>query len=150
MSAALFAGCADKGGQLQNKVDEYAVVEVNSPLMDKLSDKDKQVLNLFRQAGSIIDDLFWKQTFGDKNLMLSLPDQASKKYAMINYGPWDRLDNNRAFVEGYGAKPLGANYYPQDITSEEFAAFDDPDKNSLYTVLRRNEDGSLKCVWYRD
>ena len=150
MSAALFAGCADKGGQLQNKVDEYAVVEVSSPLMDKLSDKDKQVLNLFRQAGSIIDDLFWKQTFGDKSLMLSLPDQASKKYAMINYGPWDRLDDNRPFVEGYGAKPLGANYYPQDITAEEFEAFDDPDKNSLYTVLRRNEDGSLKCVWYRD
>ena len=150
MSAALFAGCADKGGQLQNKVDEYAVVEVSSPLMDKLSDKDKQVLNLFRQAGSIIDDLFWKQTFGDKSLMLSLPDQASKKYAMINYGPWDRLDDNRPFVEGYGAKSLGANYYPQDITAEEFEAFDDPDKNSLYTVLRRNEDGSLKCVWYRD
>lgn len=149
--SAILSSCADGArADLQSKVDEYAVVEVNSPLMDRLSDKDRQVLNLFRSAGNVIDDMFWQQTFGDKSLMESLPDKAARDYAMINYGPWDRLDDNLPFVEGYEAKPAGANYYPADITPEEFAAFGDPAKDSPYTVLRRGEDGKLRCVWYHD
>jgi hypothetical protein BACCOPRO_00624 len=147
----LFTSCAEKNkSELQKKVDEYAIFEVTSPLLENLSDRDKEVLNLFRLAGNVIDDLFWKQTFGDKALMEGLADPAARDYAMINYGPWDRLDDNTPFVEGYGVKPLGCRYYPEDITAGEFAAFNDPDKNSLYTVLRRGEDGALKCVWYRD
>lgn len=149
--AAAAVSCSEGGHvDLQQKVDEYAVVKLSSPLMETLSDKDKQVLNLFRAAAVVTDDLFWQQTFGDKSLMESLGDQAAKDFAMINYGPWDRLDDNAPFVDGYGDKPAGANYYPQDITPEEFAAFDDPDKNSPYTVLRRDDSGNLKCVWYRD
>lgn len=131
---------------IQSKVDEYAVVEVKSPLMDGLSDKDRQVLNLFREAGKVADEIFWKQTFGDKELMVSLQDEAARDYAMINYGPWDRLDANAPFVAGYGEKPLGANYYPADMTEKEWQAFDDPDKDSQYTVIRRDDDGNLKCV----
>ena len=149
MGAILF-GCREPRADIRKKVDEYAVVKVSSPLITGLSDKDKQVLNLFRQAGQLIDELFWEQTFGDPSFASSLKDGAEKMYAGINYGPWDRLDDNRPFIEGYGEKPLGANYYPADITPEEFAAFGDPDKNSPYTVLRRDEKGNLKCVWYRD
>ena len=149
--AAAAVSCSEGGHvDLQQKVDEYAVVKLSSPLMETLSDKDKQVLNLFRAAAVVTDDLFWQQTFGDKSMMESLGDQAAKDFAMINYGPWDRLDDNAPFVDGYGDKPAGANYYPQDITPEEFAAFDDPDKNSPYTVLRRDDSGNLKCVWYKD
>jgi fructose-specific component phosphotransferase system IIB-like protein len=36
------------------------------------------------------------------------------------------------------------------MTKEEFNAWDNPDKNSPYTLIRRNEDGSLKTVWYHD
>ena len=68
----------------------------------------------------------------------------------INYGPWDRLDDNRPFVDGVGEKPDACRYYPQDITPEEYSSFGDPDKGSLYTVLRRDEKGNLKTVWYRD
>lgn len=143
-------GTQTDNNPLKEKVESYAVVEVKSPLYDALSDNDKEILSLFRQAGEIMDQLFWKQTFGDKAVMESLTDEHARTYAIINYGPWDRLDSNKPFIEGYGEKPLGCQYYPQDITKEEFEAFQDPDKNSLYTVLRRNEDGSLKCVWYRD
>ena len=141
--AAAVTGCQEPKADIQKKVDEYAVVKVSSPLMDNLSDKDRQVLNLFRQAGKVIDGLFWKQTFGDPDFASSLNDEAERMYAGINYGPWDRLDDNRPFIPGYGEKPLGANYYPADITAEEFAAFSDPDKNSQYTVLRRDEQGNL-------
>lgn len=150
-TALAVAACVqNENTALKEMVESYAVVEVTSPLYDALDENDRKIVGLFRQAAEIMDDLFWKQTYGDKAEMEALADEYAKAYAMINYGPWDRLDDNNPFVEGYGAKPLGCRYYPEDITTEEFAAFDDPDKNSLYTVIRRNEDGSLKCVWYRD
>ena len=150
-TALAVAACVqNEPSALQEKVESYAVVEVKSPLYDALSENDKKIIDLFRQAGEIIDGLFWKQTFGDKAEMDALKDEYAKAYAMINYGPWDQLDDNKPFVEGYGEKPLGCQYYPQDMTKEEFEAFDDPDKLSLYTVIRRDENGALKTVWYRD
>ena len=145
------ASCATRSeNELKEKVESYAVVEVTSPLYDALSENDKKIVALFREAADIMDGLFWKQTFGDKTLIDALPEGYAKDYAMINYGAWDHLDNNSPFIEGYGEKPLGCQYYPQDMTAEEFAAFDDPNKLSLYTVIRRDENGALKTVWYRD
>ncbi len=144
-----FAACTNKD-TLKENVESYAVVEISSPLYDALSENDKKIIALFKEAGEIMDGLFWKQTFGDKALIEALPDGYAKEYAMINYGAWDHLDDNKPFLEGYGEKPLGCQYYPQDMTVEEFEAFDDPDKLSLYTVIRRDENGALKTVWYRD
>ena len=147
---AMTACCNECKKQLQEKVESYAVVEVSSPLYDALSENDKKIVGLFREAAEIMDGLFWKQTFGDKSLIENMPDGYAKAYAMINYGPWDHLDNNNSFIEEYGVKPLGCQYYPQDMTMEEWEAFEDPDKLSLYTVIRRDENGALKTVWYRD
>ena len=150
-TALAVAACGQtKESDLKEKVESYAVVEVTSPLYDALSENDKKIVDLFRQAGEIMDGLFWKQTFGDKAEIEALPDGYAKTYAMINYGPWDHLDNNAPFVKGYGVKPLGCQYYPQDMTMEEWEAFEDPNKLSLYTVIRRDENGALKTVWYRD
>ena len=150
-AAIAVAACAQKENtDLKEKVESYAVVEVSSPLYDALSENDKKIVGLFRQAAEIMDGLFWKQTFGDKSELESLKDEYQKAYAMINYGAWDHLDDNKPFIEGYGVKPLGCQYYPQDMTMEEWNAFDDPDKLSLYTVIRRDENGALKTVWYRD
>ena len=147
---AMTACCNDCDKQLQEKVESYAVVEVTSPLYDALSDNDKKIVALFREAADIMDGLFWKQTFGNKAEIEALPDGYAKAYAMINYGAWDHLDDNNPFLEGYDAKPLGCQYYPQDMTMEEWEAFDDPDKLNLYTVIRRDENGALKTIWYRD
>ena len=150
-TAFAVAACGQTSdSDLKGKVESYAVVEVNSPLYDALSENDKKIVSLFRQAGEIMDGLFWKQTFGDKAAIDALPDGYAKQYALINYGAWDHLDDNKPFVEGYDAKPLGCCYYPQDMTMEEWNAFEDPDKLSLYTVVRRDENGALKTVWYRD
>ena len=149
-AAIAVAACAQKDDTLKAKVESYAVVEVKSPLYDALSENDKKIVALFREAADIMDGLFWKQTFGDKSLIEALPEGPEKAYALINYGAWDHLDNNAPFIKGYDQKPLGCQYYPQDMTVEEFEAFDDPDKLSLYTVIRRDENGVLKTVWYRD
>ena len=150
-TAIAVAACVQNNdAQLKEKVESYAVVEVSSPLYDALSENDKKIVDLFRQAGEIMDGLFWKQTFGDKADIEALPDGYAKDYALINYGAWDHLDDNKPFIKGYGAKPLGCRYYPQDMTMEEWNAFDDPNKLNLYTVIRRDENGALKTVWYRD
>ena len=112
-AAIAVAACAHKNdADLKTKVDSYAVVEVTSPLYDALSENDKKIVALFREAADIMDGLFWKQTFGDKSLIEALPDGDAKTYAMINYGAWDHLENNAPFINGYGEKPLGCQYYP--------------------------------------
>ena len=147
---AVAACCQKNDTALKTKVESYAVVEVKSPLYDALSENDKKIVALFREVADIMDGLFWKQTFGDKAEIEALTNEYEKAYALINYGPWDHLDNNNSFIASYGAKPLGCQYYPQDMTMEEWNAFEDPDKLSLYTVIRRDENGALKTVWYRD
>lgn len=135
---------------MKAKVEEYAQVELKSDLVNNLNDKEKELVKIFFQVGEITDDLFWQQTFGDKSQLDTITDSYAKECAMIHYGAWDRLDNNKPFLAGYGEKPAVCNYYPHDITAEEFDAFEDANKNSWYTVIRRNEDGSLKSVWYHE
>lgn len=135
---------------MKAKVEEYAQVELKSDLVNNLNDKEKELVKRFFQVGEITDDLFWQQTFGDKSQLDTITDSYAKEFAMIHYGAWDRLDNNKPFLAGYGEKPAVCNYYPHDITAEEFDAFEDANKNSWYTVIRRNEDGSLKSVWYHE
>jgi hypothetical protein len=136
--------------EMQKLVDNYAEVELKADL-SHLSGNQKELIKKLLEVSEIMEELFWKDAIGDKEEFLSkITDEAAKRYAIINYGPWDRLNGNEPFIEGYGPKPAGANYYPKDITELEFDEFDNPDKNSWYTLLRRNDDGSLKCVWYHE
>jgi len=73
---------------------------------------------------------------------------STKKLIKINYGVWDRLDGDKVFVEGIGSKPKGANFYPKDMTKEEFESFADKGKDSQYSIIIRKEDGSLENVPY--
>ncbi|MCL2435509.1 MAG: Zn-dependent hydrolase [Lentimicrobiaceae bacterium] len=137
--------------EMQRKVAEFAYVTLSAPeLMAQLSEKELQLIPIFIRIADIMDHLFWLQTFGERTILDTIADPYALDFANINYGPWERLADNKPFVSGFGEKPLGAQYYPEDITMEEFKAFGDPDKESHYTVLRRNEDGSLKTVWYRE
>lgn len=132
------------------RVNEFARVRLTTDL-SKLTDKEKQMLPLLIEIAKIVDDLYWQQTLGDKNTFLdSIKDTLTRQFAMINYGPWERLNGNKPFMEGFGEKPAGANFYPKDMTKEEFEAWKDPDKTSLYTLIRRNDDRSLKSVWYHE
>ena len=151
MASTLFA-CSSQQQEspMKAKVEEYAHVELKSDLVSGLNDKEKELVKIFFQVGEITDNLFWKQTFGDKSKLDTITDPYAKEFAMIHYGAWDRLDNNKPFLGGYGEKLDVCNYYPHDITAEEFEAFDDANKDSWYTIIRRNDDGSLKSVWYHE
>jgi len=136
--------------EMQKKVASYAEVTLTTDL-SKLSDRDKQMIKKLIEVADIMDELFWLDAIGDKNEFLSsIKDADTKRFAEINYGPWDRLDGDKPFVEGYAEKPLGANYYPKDITNEEFEAWDNPDKMNWYSVVRRDDDNKLKHVYYHE
>lgn len=140
----------DAGTDVDQRLAIYAPFTLTADI-SHLSEKEKQMLPLLFDAAQIMDDIFWKQTIGNKEAFLSaIKDVNARKFAEINYGPWDRLNGNQPFIAGIGPKPKGANFYPVDMTNEEFESLDDPNKASLYTLIRRNEDGSLRAVWYHE
>jgi hypothetical protein len=115
-----------------------------------LSDEQREMLGLLIDAAEIMDGLFWRQAYGDdyKQLLENVGVGDAGRFAEINYGPWDRLDDNRPFIEGAGPKPLGANFYPADMTKEEFESAYLPGKMGLYSLVRRDENGDLTLVPY--
>ena len=135
-----------KGAQL---LENYALVTIPAPDLSGITDNGKEVLNLYRFAADEADAIYWKQSFGSKDVFNGLQDPAERTFAEVNYGPWNRIDK-QPFLEGYGDKPAGACFYPADMTDEEFRALKDPAKNSPYTLIRRKDDGSLETVWFHD
>ena len=128
----------------------YAPFELTADI-SHLSEKEVEIVGILFKVARIMDGLFWQQTIGGKaDFIPAIADKSTKRFARINYGPWDRLNNNKPFIAGVGEKPRGANFYPADMTKEEFETFDDPNKTSLYTLIRRDENGSLKTVWYHE
>ena len=135
---------------MNQNLNKYVPFKLTSDL-SILTENERKMLPLLIKAADKMNALFWYEAYGDKETLLSkIDEQATKKFVEINYGPWDRLDGNKSFVEGIGAKPLGANFYPADMTKDEFNAFNDVAKSSLYTFVRRNEEGSLKTIWYHE
>lgn len=136
--------------QASELVDKYTEVTLTSDLSN-LSDNQKKMVGLLIEAADIMNGLFWYEALGDKATFLdSLENESLQRFAEINYGPWDRLEGNAPFIKGVGPKPAGANFYPQDMTKEEFEQADLENKASLYTFLRRDEEGNLKTVWYHE
>jgi hypothetical protein len=134
----------------QKLVDQYAEFELTTDL-NLLTEKEKQMLPILIEVADIMEELFWKDAIGDKTEFLSqLNDPAAIAYSKINYGAWDRLDDNNAFLEGFGAKPKGANFYPKDMTKEEFDAIEDEMKTDWYTKIVRDEDGKLRVAPYHE
>lgn len=166
LAAAVFIGCKDEekepvaentetssmaaeGVDVESRVNDYAEVELTTDL-SVLSENERKMIPLLIEAAKITDELFWYQAFGGKDTLMANVDGAVARYAEINYGPWDRLHNMEPFVKGYGEKPASANLYPADMTKEEFQKAELPNKESLYTFIRRNDQGELETVWYHE
>ncbi|MBM3421235.1 MAG: Zn-dependent hydrolase, partial [Bacteroidetes bacterium] len=116
-----------------------------------LTPSEREITGILIDAAAEMDNVFWMQAYGNKDEFLgSIESEYARAYAMIHYGPWDRLNNNAPFIPGYGEKPPMAQFYPADMTVEEFEAWDDPGKSSLYTVIRRDADGKLVSIPYSE
>jgi hypothetical protein len=115
----------------QVKPDIKGIVEQFAPTQIGVKEKDiapalRPVIRKLVEASKIMDGLFlvqvddrnpqWREEIekcGDKDL-LALFD--------IMAGPWNRLDSNKPFW-GKLEKPLGAGFYPRDLTKEELEAW---------------------------
>lgn len=149
-----FVACNEKPAKqaevtpTQKLVNQYAEVELTTDI-SILSENEKQMLPILMEVADIMEELFWMDAVGNKaDFLAKLTDPAAIAYSKINYGPWDRLANNEAFLAGFEAKPKGANFYPADMTPEEFDAIEDEMKTDWYTKIQRDENGVLKVVPY--
>jgi hypothetical protein len=91
-----------------------------------LDENQKIVVQKLFEAAKIMDELFLEQVYS-KNFEIreklqnsnDPKDKLTLEYFNIMFGPFDRLDHDKPFY-GNEEKPLGANFYPEDITKEEF------------------------------
>ncbi len=134
------------------ELTRYATVKLTSDLTH-LSSNQKKMLGHLIEASKQMDAAFWYQALGDRT-GFTFESRLLERHFNINYGPWDRLKGNRSFIEGVGPKPAGANFYPPDLTKQEFEAYvnEHPDAagqlKSLYTFVRRDESGKLTAIPY--
>jgi hypothetical protein len=150
----IFAGMActptqdNYNEEMKANVSKFTEVTLSADL-SWLSDNEREIIRLLIQAADLMEEVFWMQAYGDKeDLFGRIENEYALEYAKIHYGPWDRLAGNAPFVPGYGAKPEGAGFYPEDMTKEEFEAWDEPTKTSLYTLIRRDREGNLISIPY--
>jgi len=158
---ALF-GCTQKQADttaiayVNEQLEKLAPVELQCDL-GSLSVNDKKALAKLVQAGEIIDRLFLLQVSPDNPQLLEQLQNDAKAQAYLDlfkvmFGPWNRLEEHTPFIK-VGEKPLGAGFYPPDMSKEEFlAAFaNNPDLEkqfiSEFTVIRRDSAG-LQAIPY--
>lgn len=148
------ASLPTKPSSIEKKLAQYTSVRLGARL-DRLTENERKMVPLLIDAARAMDAIFWQQAYGNRDSLLEqLDDPATRRYAEINYGPWDRLDNNSPFVEGVGPKPAGAGFYPHDMTKDELEAAAKRSPNhakalkSLYTIVRRDSSGALVAVPY--
>lgn len=130
----------------------YTTVRLTSDL-GGLSEQERDMIPLLIQAANEMDSIFWVEAYGRRDsLLASIEDEALRRYVEINYGPWDRLNDNEPFIQGVGPKPAGANFYPSDMTKEEFesAAAEGETLKSLYSMVRRDSAGGLVGIPYHE
>ena len=133
-----------------SRFDIYATVRLTADL-SHLDEQQKAMIPLLIEASRIMDELYWLQAVGDKDAFLaSIDDPRERRFAEINYGPWDRLAADQPFIETYGPKPLGAQFYPADMSKEEFEAWQQEGKDGLYSLVRRDEAGQLTLQPYSE
>lgn len=150
----IFFSCQKNQGKvsmIDQKIAQFApiLLKYDETILDV---RQKKVVAKLIEAAKIMDELFLEQVFSkNKEIKSKLEnskdqnDQKVLKYFEIMYGPFDRLDHNRPFYGDY-KKPAGANFYPEDMTKDEFEKWieahpeDKDDFISEFTVIRRQDD----------
>lgn len=164
ISASLLTACTNTSNSDSNKKTNVQTdslldyVAQRLPIYEKvklttninqLSVNDRKILPLLIQAAEIMDDLYWKQAYPQRDsLLATIKDEKTREFFNINYGPWDRLNNEKPFVAGVGAKPEGASFYPYGITKEAIEKSDLADKFGAYSVIQKDTTGKLTTVPY--
>lgn len=137
---------------LQDYVDQrlaiYEKVKLTTDL-NSLTISERKVLPLLIEAAKIMDDLYWKQSYPQRDSLLNtIKDEKTKQFLMINYGPWDRLNGDKPFVNGVGPRTDGGTFYPAGMTKEALEKSDVKDKFGLYSVIRTEQDKLISVPYH--
>jgi len=158
----MFISTAQNGDlELARKIARFSPTTLTADT-SKLTPKDRQALDKIIAAAKLLDPLFLRQVWSG-NEALEKKLQADKSgagrlrlhYFYINDGPWSRLDEKKPFIEGVPEKPHGANYYPEDMTKEEFNTWlqslpeaEKQKATGFFHLIRRGPDKKLTIVPY--
>src|SRR2546421_4714223 len=148
---------------LNEKIRRFAPTPLTANTA-QLSPGDRKALQRIIAAAKYYDALYLRQIWSGNEALLkkleagkSLLGRLRLHYFMINKGPWSQLDDNEPFIEGVPRRPPQANFYPADITKDEFNAWlntltpDEKEKATGYFyTIRRGSDGKLKTVPYSE
>ncbi len=134
------------------RLAQYKTVRLTADISG-LTPHQRQMIPLLIDAAREMDSIYWREAYGNgDSLLASLTDPQVRRYAEINYGPWDRLANDSSFVAGVGPKPAGAAFYPAGVTAAQIdsAAAADSALKSQYTVVSRDSAGHLSARPYHE
>lgn len=140
---------SDSSMTIDDRLDQYTEFTLTADV-SSLSENQKKMIPLLVDAAKAMEEVFWMEAYGNKGQLMSGLSEKKQRFAEINYGPWDRLNGNEPFLDGVGSKPEGANFYPADMTKEEFEKWDSEAKDDLYTLVRRDDSGNLTTVPYHE
>ena len=147
---------------LAKKIARFAPTTLTADV-SKLSARDARALAKIIAAAKLLDPLFLRQVWSGNDALYeklkadkSVVGRQRLHYFLINDGPWSRLDNNEPFIEGVPReKPAQANFYPDDITKDEFNSWlnslPDSEKEKAtgyFFTIRRDANGKLISVPY--
>lgn len=141
----------ERKSMIEQKIRQFSRTELKYD--DSILDtRQKLVVEKLYQAAKIMDKIFLDQVYSKNREILNKYTGAKTEegrftyyYFKIMFGPFDRLDHNKPFYGNY-EKPMGANFYPEDMTKEEFNNWisshpeDEQAFKSEFTVIRRNGD----------
>src|SRR5256714_1638856 len=152
-----------EAAELNKKIRRFAptVMTANTT---RLLPSDRKALQKIIAAAKLYDALYLRQIWsGNESLWKKL--EADKTplgrlrlhYFMINKGPWSQLDDNDPFIEGVPKRPATANFYPEDMTKDEFnswlntlSAEEKEKATGYFYTIRRDANGKLKTVPYSE
>jgi hypothetical protein len=150
--------------QLQEMTARFAPVELRVDT-SKLSAGDRSALVKLIQAARVVNHIFLQQIWSGNpalydrlRLDTSPVGKARLEYFQLNKGPWSDLDDHKAFLADVPErKPLGANFYPPNMTRDKFESWAKtltPEARTqaegFFTVIRSGENGKLRAVPYSE
>ncbi len=147
---------------LAAKIARFAPTVVKADT-SRLSPGDAKALQKILEAAKLMDAIYLRQVWsGNVAMQARLGADESPagiellRYFRLNVGPWSRLDGNEPFVDGAPVKkPVGAGFYPEDMTKDEFEAWvktlPEPEQKQatgFFHAVRRDAKGKLRLVPY--
>ncbi|MCZ6701481.1 MAG: peptidase [Ignavibacteria bacterium] len=162
ISGLLLSGCDTQNDSkpegpylVKEQISKFVPTELKYDVRS-LDERQKIVVGKLYRASKIMDRIFLEQVYSENDqikadLMAESKsggsEEAIDQLELFNimFGPFDRLEHERPFI-GTKEKPLGANFYPEDLSKKEFENWinnhpeDESAFTSEFTVIRRERE----------